>query len=302
MIGEFLRYWTTLAPERARKYGYLKRLIALEFRERRCRGAWGPHLARTRQYIVKAIDLVPRPRSVVIVGSGLLLDVPLEDLADRFERVYLVDIFHMPQVRRAVRRYFNVKLLTGDVTGIFAMFKENKAPGPRTPPPPPRIPHLADADMIVSCNCLTQLAGPFNDLFRATRGFADADCDLLSAQVMEAHVAAIAQQAAGVGVLITDTERFAMQGDKIVSRTDLLKTVRLPPPPRPQFDEEWDWLIAPAPEEHPSQDMLHVVSARIYERQVPEEKVEAQVVDTGEPVADLPAEDGLADEITPPVR
>ena len=298
MIGELFRYLTTLAPERVRKYGYLKRLIALEFRERRCRGAWGPHLAHTRQFIVKAIDLVPRPRTVVVIGSGLLLDVPLEDLADRFERVYLADMFHMPQVRRKARRFLNVKLLTGDVTGIFGMLKENKAPGPRTPPPAPRIPYLADADMIVSCNCLSQLAGPFNDLFRATRGFADADCDMLSAQVIEKHLAAITQEAVGIGVVITDTERFAMQGDTIVSRTDLLKTVRLPATPRPLFDEEWDWMIAPAPEEHPSQDILHVVSARIYERQVPEETAKPE--ESGEPVEDLPQEDGLADEEIPP--
>lgn len=35
MIGEFLRYLTTFAPERTRKFGYLKRLIALEFRAKR---------------------------------------------------------------------------------------------------------------------------------------------------------------------------------------------------------------------------------------------------------------------------
>lgn len=35
MIGEFLRYITTFAPERIRKFGYLKRLIALAFRARR---------------------------------------------------------------------------------------------------------------------------------------------------------------------------------------------------------------------------------------------------------------------------
>jgi len=299
MIAEFIRYWTTLAPERVRKHGYLKRLIALEFRERRCRGAWGPHLVRTRQYIVKAIGLVPRPRTAVIIGSGLLFDVPLEDLADRFERVYLVDIFHMPHVRRAARRYFNVKLLAGDVTGIFAMLKENKAPGPRTPAPPPRIPHLADADLIVSCNCLTQLAGPFNELFRKTRGFAEADCDTLAAEVIERHLHAIANDAKGVGVIITDTERFAMQGDRIVARTDLLKTVRLPTSTRRQCDEEWDWMIAPAPEEHPTQDMLHAVSGRIFERNVVEEAAEANVQNADEPAAVPPPEDGLAD-VPPP--
>jgi hypothetical protein len=298
MIGELLRYWTTLAPERVRKYGYLKRLIAIEFRERRNRGAWGPHLAHTRQFILKAVDLVPQPRIAVILGSGLLLDVPIEYLADRFERVYLVDIFHMPQVRRKLQRYLNVKLLSGDITGIFTMMKDHKAPGGKTPAPPPVIPHLADADLIVSCNILTQLAGPFNDLFRRTRGFGDADCDQLSQQVMEQHINAIALQAKGIGVLITDIERFAMQGETIVSRLDLLKELQLPPTQHPQFDEDWDWNIAPAPEEHPSQDIIHAVSARIYERGVPEEEKPADAVaDEGE----LPAEDGdgLADEVLP---
>ena len=78
MIAECIRYWTTFAPERVRKYGYLKRLTALEFRERRCRAAWGPHLARTRQFILKAADLVPQPGTAVIVGSGLLLDDPVK--------------------------------------------------------------------------------------------------------------------------------------------------------------------------------------------------------------------------------
>lgn len=228
MLAEFFRYWTTFAPDRVRKYGYLQRLIALEFREARCRDVWTTHVEKTKALIVKAADLVPRQRTAVIVGSGLLIEIPMQELCDRFERIYLVDIFHMPAVRERAKRYFNAKLLTGDVTGIFHMMKDGHAPGPLRPAPSPRIPHLAEADLIVSCNCLTQLAGPFNDMFRTTRGFADKDCDMLSAQVMDEHVQAIATKATSVSVLITDTERFAMQGDKVVSRTELLKGVRLP--------------------------------------------------------------------------
>jgi hypothetical protein len=69
--------------------------------------------------------------------------------------MYLVDIFHMLQVRREAKKYFNVNLLTGNVTSIFIAMKENRPPGPHTPGPPPRISHLKDADLIVSCNCLT---------------------------------------------------------------------------------------------------------------------------------------------------
>ena len=296
MIAELFRYWTTFAPERVRKYGYLQRLIALEFREARCRDVWMEHVEKTKALIVKAADLVPRQRTAVIVGSGLLIEVPMQELADRFERIYLADIFHMPAVRERAKRYFNVKLLTGDITGIFQMMKEGHAPGPLRPAPNPRIPHLADADFIVSCNCLTQLAGPFNDFFRKERGFADKDCDTLAAQVMEEHVQAIATKATSVSVLITDTERFAMQDDSVVARTDLLKGVRLPQSSKIVNNEEWDWLLAPAPEEHPSHDMVHVVNGRIYEHHLPEEqkdKVETPLAATpAEGEGELPPNDG----------
>lgn len=149
MISEFLRYLTTYAPERIRKFGYLKRLIALEFRAKRCAEAWSNHLLATRNFITKTADLCERQRMVVIVGSGLLLEVSLKALAERFEHVFLVDIFHMPQVQREAKRHFNVKLLTGDVTGVFQTMKDNRPPGPHVPAPPARIPHLKDADMII---------------------------------------------------------------------------------------------------------------------------------------------------------
>ena len=82
MIAELFRYWTTFAPERVRKYGYLQRLIALEFREARCRDVWMEHVEKTKALIVKAADLVPRQRSAVILGSGLLIEVPMQEQAD----------------------------------------------------------------------------------------------------------------------------------------------------------------------------------------------------------------------------
>ena len=268
MIGEFIRYATTYAPERTRKFGYLKRLIALEFRARRLTTAWQSHQRSTRNLIVKASDLCEQQRIAVVLGSGLLLEVPLKALTEKFERVYLVDIFHMPQVRREAKKYFNVKLLTGDITGVFAAIKEGSPPGGHTPPPPPRIPHLKEADLIVSCNCLMQLADPFNDYFEKTRGFSDLDSDKLAYQIMDQHAKAIATEATGVGVIVTDTERFAMQDDKIVSRTDLLKALKLPPTPTVMHNEEWDWLFAPHPEDHPSHDYIHKVQGKVYQRNI----------------------------------
>lgn len=299
MIGEFIRYVTTYAPERTRKFGYLKRLIALEFRARRLATAWQSHQRACKNIIVKAADLCEKQQVAVVLGSGLLLEVPLKALTEKFERVYLVDIFHMPQVRREARKYFNVKLLTGDITGVFAAIKEGSPPGGHNPAPPPRIPHLKEADFIVSCNCLTQLSGPFNDHFEKTRGFSDLDSDKLAYQIMDHHAKAIATEATGVGVLITDVERFAMQDDKIVSRTDLLKALKLPPTPTVVHNEEWDWLFAPHPEEHPSHDYIHTVQAKVYQRNIvtqekSENKDDALAVDLPPSLDDDPVADPIA--------
>ncbi len=78
MICEFLRYVTTFAPERTRKFGYLKRLIALEFRAKRCATVWAPHQRTTSEFIIKAAGLCEHHRIVAVVGSGLLLEVPLK--------------------------------------------------------------------------------------------------------------------------------------------------------------------------------------------------------------------------------
>lgn len=296
MFAEMWRYWTTFAPERVRKFGYLKRLIALEFRAKRCAEAWEPHLRRCRNIITKAADLCEKQGTCVVLGSGLLLEIPLSALASRFEQVYLVDIFHMPQVKAEAKKHFNVKLLTGDITGVFQAMKERRAPGPNQPAPPPRIPHLKEADLVVSCNCLTQLAGPFNEYFEKERGFSDLDSDKVAFQIMEQHANAIAHQTTGVAVLITDIERYMLANERIVTRTDLLKAFKLPPTQTLLHNEEWEWLIAPAPEEDPTRDVEHLVEAKVYQHNVKdEEKKEPEPEEVGEDGEPPELEDRFAD-------
>lgn len=304
MLAELWRYWTTFAPERVRKFGYLSRLIALEMRYKRCASAWQPHVQRCRNVILKAAELCEKQDICVVLGSGLLIEVPVSELASRFEVVFLVDIFHMPQIVAEAKKHFNVRLLTGDITGVFQAIKDRKAPGSRHPAPPPRIPHLADADLIVSCNCLTQLAGPFTAHFESERGFSEADSDKVAVQIMEQHVNALAHQAAGVALLITDVERSVLAGDKVVTRTDLLKTLKLPEATLPLHNEEWEWRIAPAPEEDPARDVEHWVEAKIYQRVKDEEHKDGDAkaddvppeldADAAEPPAGTQADEGAA--------
>ncbi|MCB2108273.1 MAG: hypothetical protein KDE14_11260 [Rhodobacteraceae bacterium] len=295
MLGELWRYWTTFAPERVRKFGYLKRLIALEFRAKRCAAAWQDHLSSCQRMILKAADLCKKRDVCVVVGSGLLLEVPLEGLADRFKKIYLVDMFHMPAARRQARKHANVTTLTGDVTGVFAMMKEGYYPSQHVPAPPARIPHLKDADLVVSCNCLTQLAGPFVAYFEATRNFSELDSDKFAYQVMEHHVHAIVSEAPDIALIITDFERYELTTDGVANKVDLLKAYRLPAPPNHLYSEEWDWLIAPRGEEHQTRDIEHVVDAKVYQRDAVAEAEEE--TKESEPEDDLPIAPDLGDKL-----
>ncbi|MSO98730.1 MAG: hypothetical protein EXR11_11010 [Rhodospirillaceae bacterium] len=172
-------------------------------------------------------------------------------------------------------------------------------------PPPARIPHLKDADFIVSCNCLTQLAGPFVEYFEKERGFSELDSDKLAYQIMEQHVKAIAHDAAGVGLIITDVERYVLAGDKIVTRTDLLKALKLPDTIKHIHNEEWEWLIAPAPEEDPLRDVMHLVEAKVYQRITEEEqKKEGEAAQEEADDRPLPPEldDKFSDGGAPPIQ
>lgn len=289
MLGEWFRYITTFAPERVRKFGYLKALIQLEFQHKRNAHAWEDHLLSAATFIVEAAERCPHKHIAVVLGSGLLLDVPLRSLAERFDKVYLVDMFHMPQVRAQAKKFLNVKLLYGDITGIFAMMKEDEYPGGSVPAPPPRIPHLNDADLIVSANCLTSLAPPFCKYLDRTRHLTEFDQDKLTLQIQQAHVEALAGAKKPICAIVTESERFQLLGDKVVGRKPLTPGLTFPKTATLAHNLEWQWLVERADGKDHPYDIEHTVDTRLYERYVPNEEDE-EVPEGLEDIEDEPAE------------
>ena len=77
MILELLEYLTTDCPRYARRLGYLKEAIAIRARQARLKSAWAPHLENSKDVIREAMDRCGRRRTALVLGSGLLLDIPL---------------------------------------------------------------------------------------------------------------------------------------------------------------------------------------------------------------------------------
>src|SRR5205823_1666821 len=107
---------------------------------------WQGHLAETQRHILETAALLPRRRTVVVLGSGPLFDVPLEDLGRAFERVILVDRVHLFTARRRASRQANVSLKSLDLSAAS------------NPLPLAFLGEIPELDWVVSLNLVSQLA------------------------------------------------------------------------------------------------------------------------------------------------
>lgn len=121
MLAEALKYAAARLRGQKDPHGHLVQQVALWARHRRRHAAWAPHLARCRALALTAARACPPEarRTALVLGSGLLLEVPLSELAALFKRVVLADMAFMPEVRAQARRLGNVELREADLSGCL---------------------------------------------------------------------------------------------------------------------------------------------------------------------------------------
>ena len=73
--------------------GYLSDQKGIMNRYLNQQGGWDSHLDNSKRFIERSAFLKNK-RSVAVLGSGWLLDVPIDYIAQEFGEVYLVDIAH----------------------------------------------------------------------------------------------------------------------------------------------------------------------------------------------------------------
>lgn len=246
MLAEMIEYLLTPCPPEARKLGYLKEAVAIRARHRRCRQAWREHLTRSRAAIVEAAKTSPGRGTALVLGSGALLDIPLEVLAGMFGRVVLSDIVHPLGARLATRALPGVRLDTADLTGTMDAVARGILPDLE---PITRYLDLSP-DFTVSANILSQLPLiPARALHR-TGGHPRERVEAFSAGIVREHLAWL-ERLPGAKLLIADTAWRA--GPDAACP---LHGLTLPPVWR-----SWTWNIAPRPEAHRDKDVVHDVSA-----------------------------------------
>lgn len=247
MLLEWALYLGTPAPRNLRRLGYLRESVSLLSRSRRCRAAWAPHLSAAQAVVREAFADLRRGRAVVL-GSGLLDDVPLAELAAAFERVLLVDAVHPWPARLRARRYGNVALATADLTGTEDWLLGH---GPVAADPLAAL--CEGADFVVSANLLSQLPILPIDRFES-RGLPVPDG--LGARIVTDHLAALDRLKARVCLIADVMEREEDRGGAVTDRLDLMHGVTLP-----ETAHAWDWELAPFGEAARHRRLIHRVHA-----------------------------------------
>jgi len=146
-----------------RKMGYFDDQSGIIRRYQRERECWDAHLQNTRKFAVEAMQTKSHT-SAAVLGSGWLLDVPVEEMSRYFGKVYLYDIRHPAAVKRQIHPLGNVDLRVCDISGfahsVYRYAKQYRNRRKRPPisviQPQPAL-DLSVFDFVFSCNILNQL-------------------------------------------------------------------------------------------------------------------------------------------------
>jgi hypothetical protein len=108
-----------LAPKYLVKLGLVQEIIGIKYRKKRQKDLWLEHQEKSKQEIIKTISKLTNKRKALIIGAGLLLDVPLKEFSDQFKEVILVDIFFLQESINEIKQYDNCRFEQVDISSTL---------------------------------------------------------------------------------------------------------------------------------------------------------------------------------------
>lgn len=250
MIAEALLYAATVPVTLKAHRRFIRYSVNLWSRAGRCSRQWAEHEERSKNAIRNAMAGLRQKRTAVVLGSGLLRDVPIKELAESFDTVVLVDLVHLASTRLWLRskRYGNVRLIERDLSGY-----DELAAG-RQPEPLAFLRNVPYLDFVVSANLLSQIGRGVKRRFDAEQ-----NCTMPAdtvAQLIGAHRSAL-EAAPCKTCLVTDVSYAVIdRTGKVHGEADLLHGTSLS-----SVQADWTWPVAPIGEESADYQIVHKVIA-----------------------------------------
>jgi len=207
---------------------------------------WDKHLKKSKDFILKTASAKSK-NTAVILGSGWLLDVPVEELSDMFQHLILVDIVHPRQIEHKIKKFNNIELIEADVTGLIEPVyqhikkckKQKGQCGKLTDIQPLYrnfgVNTLEQANFIVSLNLLNQLDILICDYIKKHKFYSDDEILEFRKYIQSTHVQSLPKNKSS---LISDYLELNLDDKDQVIKEKRLVHINLPDDSKA---ERWTW-------------------------------------------------------------
>lgn len=210
-----------------KKLGYLKDQKGIVNRFMVEEG-WKLHTQKTRNFIIDSLKDQDF-KVVSVLGSGWFLDVPVDFLLDRFEKIYCFDINHPRQITHKYRKETRIEFIEADITGgLIEKLTKTKNINLED------IPNIQSREMegfFISLNLLSQL----DNLLFEYSSFDSKNENKIREQIQKKHLEFLSQHP---HLLITDYEEiYRDENGNEVGRKPTVYTEL----PKSKNVEKWTW-------------------------------------------------------------
>lgn len=228
--------------QKLRKMQYIPDQQGIMNRYIREKANWDIHFKNSKDFILKSAKTKQKGKAVIL-GSGWLLDLPLEELANQFSEIVLIDIYHPKQILHKIKKYVNVYATKADITGGLVDYfyekisidkkKKEKSLIDINTSYSYKIP--TDVDFVVSLNIMCQLHIILVDYIKKFNLYSEKELIKLDTQIQQSHLDILPK---GKSCIITDIEEEIYDSHDNLIGINPLINIELP---EGNFNRKWQW-------------------------------------------------------------
>jgi hypothetical protein len=232
-----------------RRMGYSADSQGIMNRYINVQGAWDAHLSNTRNFILKTVK-AKSIENLAVLGSGWLLDLPVEELSSSVKHLWLFDIVHPSQVIHKLKKYGNVTFKTVDITGGVLSAAYEAAYAYKQTGIIPGIEPMCNRkfqwpkvfDYTISLNILSQVGELVTNYLSERIPYTEAEISKISSLLQQSHLNLLTP---GKACLITDIKEKGLDADDhpVFSRNLIHCAFSVP-----ANAASWSWLFDPLKE------------------------------------------------------
>jgi hypothetical protein len=205
-------------------------------RYKREKSNWDSHIQNTKDYICRQTkDL--HFEKIAVLGSGYLLDLPIDELLERCTEIHLYDVHHPKEVLAKYRNNAKVVFVEKDITGLSEyLYKAKKNSDVSEILNRNTQLTLQDADLVISLNILNQLDIILVDYLNEKMAL-DMETELkLRNKIQTEHINCLSET---MSLLIADTEEIHINETGQESTNNLFAQIQLEG--ITSDSENWKW-------------------------------------------------------------